>query len=254
LIDDGPDVVGVLNIVKNMCDNGTGSCVMGNHEFNYLSYTTPDPDNPDQFLRCHGVKNDGQNIKTREAFINKSNEERMYLAWMMTLPLFIETDDFRLIHACWMPTTIDKIKNLRNIDGNFLYQANKKSTSQYNIIENTIKGPEAPLIEPFTDRNGDKRYSERVRWWVSKYGTEPLIAIHPEFNDNISRNKLRPVDFPGYGNEEKKLFIGHYSFTDTVVPIKNNLACLDYKGYITAYRYDGEDVLTPSNFIQEPKE
>ena len=47
LIDRGPQQVEVLNIVRSMVAAGSARALMGNHEFNAISYVTPDPRDPD---------------------------------------------------------------------------------------------------------------------------------------------------------------------------------------------------------------
>ena len=43
LIDRGPHQVATVDRVRRMVDAGAALCVMGNHEFNAIAWTTPEP-------------------------------------------------------------------------------------------------------------------------------------------------------------------------------------------------------------------
>jgi hypothetical protein len=54
-VDRGPDQREVLRIARSMCEAGTGSAVLGNHEFNAIAWATGNADGG--FLRKHSEKN-----------------------------------------------------------------------------------------------------------------------------------------------------------------------------------------------------
>ena len=56
LVDRGDDQLGVLETVKGMVDDGVAQIVMGNHEFNAISYATLHPETG-RPLRAHSEKN-----------------------------------------------------------------------------------------------------------------------------------------------------------------------------------------------------
>jgi hypothetical protein len=43
-VDRGPDQREVLRIARNMCEAGTATAVLGNHEFNAIAWATPNDD------------------------------------------------------------------------------------------------------------------------------------------------------------------------------------------------------------------
>ena len=53
LMDSGLQIQDVLNVVIPMVENDAAKIVMGNHEFNFLSYNTRHPEK-EGFLRCFG--------------------------------------------------------------------------------------------------------------------------------------------------------------------------------------------------------
>jgi hypothetical protein len=63
LIDRGPKIGEVLEIVEGMLRVGTAQIVMGNHEFNALCYHTPD--GKGGYLRPRTKKNCAQHAATR---------------------------------------------------------------------------------------------------------------------------------------------------------------------------------------------
>src|SRR5580704_2375572 len=54
LIDRGPHQGETLDLVRRMVEAGTARCIMGNHEFNAIAWTLPDPGYPGEYLRPHG--------------------------------------------------------------------------------------------------------------------------------------------------------------------------------------------------------
>lgn len=98
-IDRGPAIRESLRMVRKMVDGGAALAVMGNHEFNALCYHTIGKNGGP--LRAHSETNRHQHQATLDAFADFPDEWRDYLAWFRTLPLYLEMDDFRVVHACW---------------------------------------------------------------------------------------------------------------------------------------------------------
>ena len=72
---------------------------MGNHEFNTLAYHTKDPEPHGEYLRPHTEKNKKQRHKTAEQLTE--GELKDYMAWFRTLPMWLNLDGLRVVHACW---------------------------------------------------------------------------------------------------------------------------------------------------------
>ena len=98
-IDRGPQIRQALEIVRPMTEEGTALAVMGNHEFNALAYHTEDAETPGEHLRRRIPKNVKQHSATLEQLAPQ--ELRSYLEWFRTLPLWLDLDGLRLVHACW---------------------------------------------------------------------------------------------------------------------------------------------------------
>jgi hypothetical protein len=63
------------------------------------------------------------------------------------------------------------------------------------------------------------------------------------------------VSFPGYSKQVPALFFGHYWLAPEEIkaPLASNIACVDYSagkgGPLVAYRFNGEAILKPDNFV-----
>ena len=105
LIDRGREQLRVLEIAKAMADAGTAQLVMGNHEFNAIAYATEWPARSGKFLRPRTEKNDHQH----HAFLEQVTGPRyaQYISWFRSLPLWLELDGLRVVHACWHQPSMD---------------------------------------------------------------------------------------------------------------------------------------------------
>ena len=114
LIDRGPWQIASVMIAKRMVEGGHAHVVMGNHEFNAIAYATPNPNKPGDFLRTHqgewAAKNFGQHQKFLEAVVEGSDLHLEIIRWFKTIPLWLELDGLRIIHACWDPKAMDQLQ------------------------------------------------------------------------------------------------------------------------------------------------
>ena len=102
LIDRGPDSPAVLQWVSRLVAAGKAQCILGNHEINLL----------------HGVLRDGNawyidpeaesRYPAKRVDPRQKAEIRRFLS---TLPLALERDDLRVVHACWHPESIAKLRS-----------------------------------------------------------------------------------------------------------------------------------------------
>ena len=107
-IDRGPDSRSVLKAVRELVDTGKAQAIMGNHELNALHYHTLDP-NDGQPLRERGKKNTQQHQAFLAQFPLGDPNTRSALDWMRSLPLFLEENGFRAVHACWDDASISRL-------------------------------------------------------------------------------------------------------------------------------------------------
>jgi len=262
LIDRGPSQVATLKIVKAMVESGAALMVLGNHEYNAVAWATPHPDQPGEFLRNHGDRNRHQH----QAFLDQVGEgsalHQEMIAWFKTLPVFIETTEFRAIHACWHSAYIDAARPFLDANNAILPEAwpmlSEKDTEPYHIIETLLKGTEVDLPEGITyfDPDGNERNRTRTRWWdeqATTYRSSGMVAKSVE-------HQLPDTPIPGKNlltyDQRKLLLFGHYWMTGAPQALNAHMACLDYsigKGTpgtkLCAYRWQGERQILQDGFV-----
>lgn len=260
-VDRGPEIPEVVRIVRQMCDEGNAIAVMGNHEFNALAFDTEDPDQPGQFLRPHSERNLKQHAATLKQLT--SSERQDALAWFRTLPVAVETDLFRVVHACWNPLCIQNLETATKEFGAFTPEFLKRATAVhdpvFDAIECVLKGPELQLPDGLTvtDKEGNRRRRIRIRWFQSPqeqtWQTYALPAAQSLPADPIPDD----VFACPYEQHERPVFVGHYWLRNfPPKPLASNIACLDYSvakdGWLCAYRLDDDSPLTSDRFVAVP--
>lgn len=256
LIDRGPEQKEVVRTVRAMVEAGDGVCIMGNHEFNAICWNIFNEDTGEYLY-----KRNKHNKEMHQPFIDSYEDEREYLdtiEWFKTLPLFIETDDFRAIHACWCTEKVESLKKYLNSDNTLkeeLWPSVKvKNTELAELIEVLLKGPEirVPGRFKFVDGGGKSRRDLRVAWWLTE--SEELSSIlvtSKAHKESISGLEMSPSLNRYVYNEDKIVFFGHYWFTGKPKILLGNVICLDYSagrgGNLVCYRWSGEKVLSELN-------
>ncbi len=251
-IDRGTSQKGVINIVRPMIDSKKALAVMGNHEFNAICYHTANTEKPGEYLRSHKEKNTEQH----QAFLNEyplaSIETNELIEWFKTIPLFLELDTLRVVHACWDQNLINDLKlNNRLTKANCLandyyLEASTKGSQLYQDIEVILKGRELELPEgmSFKDKDGNERHEIRIKWWDESLETyQQASVLEVDSLNNAPAIHIDQVNkITGYPKDDKPIFFGHYWFKGTPERIRENVACLDYSvgygGPLVAYRWD----------------
>ena len=258
-VDRGPKIRETLQIAKAMMDAGTARAVMGNHEYNAIAYHTPD--GRGGHLRSRTEK-EGKNEKLHRATLDQiaipePEEWAGWIDWFKALPLFLEIDGARIIHACWSAEHIAFLNGDNRLTDELLHKSAVKGTPEYWAIETLLKGPEVRLPDgyTFTDKGSVVRRDIRVRWWLGGEGHTYHSLCMPEC-DTVPK---LPADTAalkfGYAPTEPPTFIGHYWLPPaTPEPLAPNVASVDYSvakpgGMLAAYRWDGETVLDAAKMV-----
>ena len=260
-IDRGPEQKRVLEIVMPMVKGGHALAVMGNHEFNALAFHTPDGEGG--WLRPHTDKTTHQHQAFLEEYQDPDELEAV-LDFFWSLPLWIELDGLRVIHACWDQRSLKKLEAEHSgqiLTPALLKKASTKGCWEYDAIETLLKGVEIPLPEGhagFLDKDGSRRFDVRVAWWDSDATTYREAFVGPE-----SARPTIPVEpthgrhLVAYDETERPLFVGHYWLTGKPEPLRPNIACTDYSvaragEKLVAYSWAGERRLEDLNFSSVP--
>lgn len=275
-IDRGSQVRETVNLVRAMRDAGSAVALMGNHEFNALSFWHENGIGghrlqaiPGGFLREHTFNKVAIHVKTVEAYRGRKAEFMEVLDFFKTLPFFLETETFRAQHASFDlkgAQVLKEKKILSFTDGDFddlIARANDKhkeyDDSLYYPINLFLKGPEIDLPAGVTFRDGEgvHRKRARLRWWIDP---KKMNLRDLSFQPGV---ELPPCDVPAdvrngdyYGENERPDFFGHYWLTGIPSLIRDNVCCLDFSvagyrgdGRLAAYRFDGEQKLDSSKFV-----
>ena len=255
-IDRGPQQRAVIDIVKPMIEQGVALSVMGNHEFNAICYATHGVNG--QLLRENSEKNTNQHKAFLDAY-PLATERNQIIDWFKTLPVYIETEGIRVIHASWNELALEVLAPMLDAKQCLLSDAydicSEQSSDAYHAIETLLKGPEASLPDgvSFKDKDGHTRHNARIKWWMS---SEELVKNRLNLGNDITNLhdiELTQVDEShSYHASYPPVFVGHYWHNGIPGPLSDNCACLDYSvaknGKLVAYLWRGESILKESNF------
>jgi len=257
-IDRGPEVRRTLQVVRGMIDGGTALGILGNHEINALRYHQKGID--EEWLRPHTQSKTHQHQATLDQLaLRHPAEWRDWLNWFAKLPLFLEPDGFRAVHAAWFDHDIESISGHSRLSGKELVRFSDKGSIEEVAIERLLCGLELKLPEGeyFSTPDGATRGEIRAKWWEDLQGRNCREAVFPEDPTISTGDCLVPGWHMPYSKTSKPVFFGHFALKEeNPSPLAQNVACLDYGGgkggRIGAYRWDGEAILDPTKFYLSP--
>lgn len=254
-IDRGPRILETLEIVRPMIDGGAALAVMGNHELNALAYHTPDQSHPGEHLRPHHAKNVQQHAETLRQV--PAGELASYLEWFRTLPLWLELEGLRAVHACWDEARMAGISG--PISDEFLHAACSPGGRLFESVEAILKGKEVRLPPgvTFRDKDGHERLATRIKWYEPPDGhtfRTYAMASEPIDSDLPLPDEVTRAAAP-YPEDAQPVFVGHYWLRGSrPTLLRGNVACLDWSvakgGFLCAYRWDGERALDAGKFVR----
>ena len=253
-IDRGPKIRETLEIVRPMVESGTALSVMGNHELNALAFHTPDPEKPGEHLRPHNEKNSHQHAETMRQV--PAGELNSYLNWFRSLPLWLDLDGLRVVHACWDETRMAEISG--PVTDEFLYLACLPGGSLFEPVEAILKGKEArlPTGTTFRDKDGHERTATRVKWYEPPHGhtyrTYAMVGEPIETDLPLPEDVIQAA--VPYPENAKPVFVGHYWLTGRQPELlRRDIVCVDWSvakgGFLCAYQWDGEQELDAGKFV-----
>ena len=258
LIDNGPQQLATVNIVRDMAAAGSALVSMGNHEFNAIAWH--------RGWRERSKKNQEQHEAFLNAVVDDSPIHHELVDWFMRLPLWLDFGDLRVIHACWDERSMSVLAPHLAADASMtedgLRSAATKGTTEYDAVEILLKGPEVPLPNElgYLDKKRHPRVDARYRWWSDAPTTYhhrahlPSDSLgldgqpHPGFPDTELPRPLPVHPYVG-----PPVIYGHYWETGTLQLTSPGTVCVDYSagkgGPLVAYRWSGETTLTDAHLI-----
>jgi len=263
-IDRGPRQIDSVMTVRRMVDAGSAQAVMGNHEFNAIAWHTADPQQRGEHLRRRTGAKGEVNRQQHAAFLREVDGKpalhQDVMNWFMTLPLWLDLPDLRVVHACWHDGYMQMLKPHLTAENQLtpelMVAASRAGQVEFRAVEGLTKGLEAelPSGHSFIDKDGHVRHNVRIRWWNSNANTYRELALMPD--DMRERLPSIPLadDARSRYDDSKPVFFGHYWMIGTPTMQSPTAACVDYSaakdGPLVAYRWDGEPMLDNANFHQ----
>lgn len=254
-IDRGPEIVRTLELVRGMTERGSALAVLGNHEYNALCFHTRRPGERYHWLRPRSDKNIHQHLETLYQFRNLKTLLIDYLAWFLSLPVFLDLDTVRVVHAAWDASAIAKVREYSRqgrMTRRLLMESADHSQPAYHTIETLLKGVEVELPEGavYHDKDGNPRTRSRVAWWLNGEGRTYGEMQFPEKAADTVRAPVSPEDqrrLSGY-RDKIPVFFGHYWLNSKSASVQTPyVCCLDYSiakhGALAAYTWTGEEQL-----------
>jgi len=285
IVDRGPHIREALLLVHSMVQKGSAHIVLGNHEYNALTYCTKAKchekdknfekvkncfDDSIEYLRPHSPANSCLIAETLEQYVHHPEEWKEMLDWFRSIPLFMEfggalqNNIFRVVHACWDHEIIAKHRAIfgdGRFDEEFLHRSVHNYTPESRAVQLLTRGVVFPLPEgvKVVTQDGHVRSTFRTKFWADKAQTYGDLLFQPDpIPVEIAAlpiSEVHRANMVCYGLHEPPLFVGHYWLKGQPKPITNNIACLDYSavkyGRLVAYRMDGEQQLQPDKFVWE---
>lgn len=268
VVDRGPRIREALHLVRDMVEQGEALMVIGNHEFNALTYSRLNAEG--EYLRPHTPRFNRQIAETLEQFVAYPQEWQEFLAWFASLPLYLEFpargdfSGFRVVHACWDSELIAHHQREYGsgcFDEAFIQASAVAGTPAARTKQRLTSGIDLPLPSGMTivSSDGYERANFRTKFWADKPSTYGELLFQPDpLPDEVAAAAISPRDraqMAYYGADQPPLFVGHYWLKGRPKPIAPNLACLDYSavkfGRLVAYRMDGEALLSAHKFVWE---
>lgn len=176
LVDRGAHSLEVATLVRDLCERDRAVCLMGNHEYNLVARQA-------KVARYDQPKE--SNKATIEDIERRPNKWNPILAFFRDLPIALEFEDLRIIHACWHLPSFRAVQEHLGRRGDANHWASKHVAlrSPFNAEgldpalplatgdvkeaphEILMKGYEELAATPFRDSDGKRRTHERVAWW-----------------------------------------------------------------------------------------
>lgn len=259
-INRGPEIRKTIRMVRKMVENGNALAIPGNHEINAIIYGLKNKNG--SFLIEPPRKNFLALFKTLNEFAKDPEEWIGHLKWFRTLPLFLELDGIRVVHACWAEPAVELVK--REVPAGRIkkkvfreMQKNPKSELSQSLWTLT-KGIdfEMPGDLKIINNKGISPRSFRMRWWENPDGkTFEEMSFESKFvlPSYTIPKEIRPRSFI-YPDDAPILFFGHYCRFNGPHIIKPNLCCVDScvagSKTLTGYRWQGEKIVNSENLFQ----
>lgn len=248
LVDRGADSPAVVELVKQLVEAGRAQCILGNHELNLLRDETKDG---------NGWYTQPEKVDKYRSVPVSPDQKKDFREFLLTLPLALENDDLRVVHACWNAKSLTLLEKQEDhigaldayryfedkLESNFVPENMTKesldlilkdssprpelvkSLADYetayqmgNPVRVLTSGEEAPASEVFA-AGGKWRMVARQKWWDCYVDETPVIVGHYwRHFDELSRSFGKKAGPDLFEGIEPHHWIGK----------NNNVYCVDF--------------------------
>lgn len=182
LCDRGPNSPEVIRLVKTIVDNGNGQAILGNHELNLLQKNAKEGAGWYFSEREHKDHH-------YEPFQRANSEDKDWIyEFLLNLPLALENEQLRIVHATW---DNEKINEIRKIPLG-------KVMPTYDDLEHEIDNS-------ITSSGLLNRYKEEMKIWGEKMldpqQEVPFLSAISEYN--LAHQMNNPMRVTTSGVEQK---------------------------------------------------
>jgi hypothetical protein len=233
----------VLDIIYNMHIKNQIYVIAGNHE--YFLYSLFKKTETNKALFWSFLQKNYFTIY--QEFYNKKDKLYNYINWIGNLPIFFEFGNVKVVHAFWDNEIINSLKSLNSVS--ILLEMSLNDVSFKENINKILIG----IIHKYHQENS-KLIFFRYRWWdFDKNLPLENMFIHKCYK--IPKSEVEKVDINSLkvNVDSFVIFFGHYNlqgYPHLTHPLR---CCLDFGGakggFLTAYRWNGEEFLSESNLL-----
>jgi hypothetical protein len=193
--DRGPDSPAVVDWVRARVQAGVAQCILGNHDFNALWAQHDGPKKTELswlFDEAEPFRHRGRHVSQ---VLVRGRRRDAVLDFFATLPIALERGGalpVRVIHACWLDSDIEKIRNETDLIALHLRQRQliddligrdklddpldcKLAHQNHNPVKRLTSGPEGRSAVPIIV-SGEQRWEKRLPWWLD-YRDGPLCVF-----------------------------------------------------------------------------
>ena len=196
LVDRGINSWAVFKKVRDLVNNGKAQCILGNHELNLL---IPDSTYNDGRPKMKGGNNwfhgaielvDKSNPNSiQPQYLLKNNLHRIEIQeFLSTLPVALEGDGIRIVHACWQESSINQLREL-----------SCSSLSAYNQFKQCIHETIYEDVQQFRQSSQMTRDVSSTKDFLMQLGKDHPLTI----NASLATQNDNPVKVITSGLERK---------------------------------------------------
>ncbi len=128
---------------------------MGNHEYNAVAWATPDPQNPEQYLRRRTDKNWNQHKAFLEQVGEGSELHNSMIEWFKTLSVYLDLPELQAVHACWHPKYMNMIDPFTDAGHYWLRGEPAPLTEHIACLDYSVAGGEGGKLCGYRFGGGD---------------------------------------------------------------------------------------------------